>query len=117
MSDDKPSAGFVSLGSLKRTATRSAPDILAEIRRIYFKTTKQTVLNDLAHAIELLKSLPDEETREKAHVYMEGIAQMRNEWIKTEGKGQKGKGKGQGKGQGKGKGARGKIKGPQGEPE
>ena len=124
MSDDKAGAGFVSLGSLKGTAPKSAPEILAEIRRIYFKTTKQTVLNDLAHAIELLKSLPDEETREKAHVYMEGIAQMRNEWIKAEGKGQRAKGKGQGKGegakgkgQGKGEGAKEKRKGPKGEPE
>ena len=98
MSDDKPPAGFVSLGTLKGAGPKSPPEILAEIRRIYFRTTKQTVLNDLAHAIELLKSLPDEEAREKAHVYMEGIAQMRNEWIKTQGKGERGKGKGQGKG-------------------
>jgi hypothetical protein len=90
MSEENP-AGFVSLGTLKGTAPKSAADIVAEIRRIYFKTTKQTVLNDLAHAIELLKSLPDEESREKAHVYMEGIAQMRNDWLKPEIK--KGKGK------------------------
>jgi hypothetical protein len=94
MSDDKPGTGFVSLGALKGTAPRSAPEILAEIRRIYFNTTKQTVLNDLAHAIELLKSLPDEDARAKAHVYMEGIAQMRNEWFKTKGKGTTAKGKG-----------------------
>jgi hypothetical protein len=93
MSDDKPSTGFVSLGALKGTAPNSPTEILAEIRRIYFKTTRQTVLNDLAHAIELLKSLPDEETRDKAHVYMEGIAQMRNEWLKTGGKGKKAKGR------------------------
>jgi hypothetical protein len=93
MSDDKPSStGFVSLGALKGTAPRSPAELLAEIRRIYFKTTKQTVLNDLAHAIELLKALPDEESREKAHVYMEGIAQMRNEWLTSKGKGQKAKG-------------------------
>ena len=98
MSDDKPaSTGFVSLGSLKGTEPRSPAEILGEIRRIYFKTTKQTVLNDLAHAIELLKALPDEESREKAHVYMEGIAQMRNEWIKAKGKGQSAKGRDQGK--------------------
>jgi hypothetical protein len=113
MSDDKPAAGFVSLGTLKGAAPKSPPEILAEIRRIYFKTTKQTVLNDLAHAIELLKSLPDEESRQKAHVYMEGIAQMRNEWIKREGKGQRAKGKGQGKGaKEEGKGAKEEGKGP-----
>jgi hypothetical protein len=106
MSDDKPAGtGFVSLGSLKGTAPTSPAEIVAEIRRIYFKTTKQTVLNDLAHAIELLKALPDEESREKAHVYMEGIAQMRNEWIKSQGKGQKAKGKGSKPGQ-KAKGKR-----------
>jgi hypothetical protein len=91
MSED-PVNGFVSLGSLKGQAPKSPAEILAEIRRIYFKTTKQTVLNDLAHAIELLKSLPDEETREKAHVYMEGLAEMRNEWLKP-GKGPTSKGK------------------------
>ena len=56
---------------------------LAEIRRIYFNTTKQTIRRDLAHAIELLKSLPSEEEREKATVYMEGLAQMRREWART----------------------------------
>lgn len=75
---DKP-AGFVSLKSL----THGAPDPAAaveEIRRIYFRTSQRTIENDFAHAIELLKSLPDEETRQKAHVYMEGLAEMRKEW-------------------------------------
>lgn len=76
MADDK---GFVSLSSLKKGAPnpRAALD---EIRRIYFKTTKKTIDNDFAHAIELLKSLPSEVEREKATVYMEGLAQMRKEW-------------------------------------
>ena len=75
---EKP-AGFVPLKSL----TGGAPDparALQEIRDIYFKTSRQTIDNDFAHAIELLKSLPDEETRFKAHVYMEGLADMRREW-------------------------------------
>ena len=70
---------FVPLGSLrgeKGDATRA----LAEIRKIYFATTKKTIQNDFAHAIELLKSLDSEEEREKATVYMEGLAQMRKEW-------------------------------------
>jgi len=73
--------GFVPLKSLKQ----GAPDpmaALAEIRRIYFKTTKKTIEHDIAHAIELLKGLPSEEEREKASVYMEGLAQMRKEWGK-----------------------------------
>ena len=76
MADD---TGFVPLKSLKQ----SAPDpkaALGEIRRIYFKTSKKTIEHDIAHAIELLKSLPSEEEREKATVYMEGLAQMRREW-------------------------------------
>jgi hypothetical protein len=71
--------GFVSLKSLKH----GAPDpkaALAEIRRIYFKTSKKTIEHDIAQAIDLLKSLPSEEEREKATVYMEGLAQMRREW-------------------------------------
>ena len=82
MTDDpKPAAGFVPL----KAVTRGAPDpaaALAEIRQIYFKTSRVTIENDFAHAIELLKSLPDEETRFKAHVYLEGLAEMRREWTR-----------------------------------
>jgi hypothetical protein len=75
----KPPAGFVSLQSLKQGQPDPAV-ALAEIRRIYFKTTRQSIEHDLAHAIELLKSLGSEEEREKATVYMEGLAQMRRDW-------------------------------------
>ena len=77
----KPPAGFVSLKSLKQGAPDSAT-ALAEIRRIYFKTTRQTIDHDLAHAIELLKSLPSEDEREKATVYMQGLAEMQRNWAK-----------------------------------
>lgn len=76
---DKP-AGFVSLRSLKQGPTADPQKVLADIRTIYFKTTQQTIQHDLAHAIELLKTLPSEEEREKARVYMDGLAQMRTEW-------------------------------------
>ena len=79
---DKP-AGFVSLQSL----TKGTPDpasALDEIRRIYFTTARQTIEHDFAHAIALLKSLPDEEARSKAHVYMEGLAEMMREWEKSQ---------------------------------
>lgn len=79
MSDDKPAAGFVSLKSVKHGAPDPAA-ALAEIRQIYFRTSRQTIDNDFAHAIELLKSLPDDEARARAHVYMEGLAEMRREW-------------------------------------
>jgi len=73
--------GFVPLKSLKQGSPDPAA-ILADIRRIYFKTTRRTIEHDIAHAIELLKSLPSEEAREKATVYMEGLAQMRREWAR-----------------------------------
>ena len=72
-------ADFISLKSLKE-GVRDPAAILGEIRRIYFQTTKRTIEHDLAHAIALLKSLPTEEDREKARVYMDGLAQMRGEF-------------------------------------
>ena len=77
----KTPARFVSLTSLKQGAPDPAAAI-AQIRRIYFKTTRQTIEHDFDHAIELLKSLGTEEERERATVYMEGIAQMRKDWGK-----------------------------------
>ena len=65
-------------------------DKLAEIRRLYFKTTKQTIEEDLTKALDLLKSMPSEEERERATVYMEGMAQMRKDWAGKKGKGKQG---------------------------
>jgi hypothetical protein len=58
----------------------SADDKHAEIRRLYFKTRRQTIQEDLTKALDLLKSMASEEERERATVYMEGMAQMRAEW-------------------------------------
>jgi hypothetical protein len=55
-------------------------DILREIERLYYETKAGTVQRDLARAIELLKQLPDDETRQRAAVYMDGLMQMRSEW-------------------------------------
>jgi hypothetical protein len=55
---------------------------LAEIRQLYFKATRSTIDRDFDRAIDLLKSLPEGE-REKATVYMEGLAQMRKEFKGT----------------------------------
>ena len=60
----------------------SADDKLAEIRRLYFRTTRQTINEDLARALDLLKSMQSEEERERATVYMEGLAQMRSDWTR-----------------------------------
>jgi hypothetical protein len=64
---------------------------LAEIRRLYFTTTRGTVQQDLEKALDLLKSIPSEDERERATVYMEGMAQMRRDWSGSQRK--KGKGK------------------------
>ena len=75
----KPHTGFVSLKSV----TKGTPDpaaALDDIRRIYFKTTRETIEHDFAHALELLKALPDEDLRSKAHVFMEGLAEMQRDW-------------------------------------
>ena len=58
----------------------SPEDKLAEIRRLYFKTTRQTIQPDIEKALDLLKSMGSEEERERATVYMEGLAQMRKDW-------------------------------------
>ena len=52
----------------------------AEIKRLYYGATRQTIQQDLAKALDLLKSMTTEEERERAAVYMDGLAQMRSEW-------------------------------------
>jgi len=83
--------GFVSLKSLKQ-GPASPGDTLALLRRIYFKTTKQTIEHDFAHAIELLKGLESEEEREKATAYMHGLSELQREWSpKQKGPSEKGR--------------------------
>ena len=64
----------------------SGDDKLAEIRRLYFKTTAKTIQQDLERALDLLKSMNTEEERERAAVYMEGLAQMRKDWQRKKGR-------------------------------
>ena len=61
---------------------RPVEEILAEIRQLYFKTTSGTILRDFDRAIDLLKSIPLPADRQRATVYMEGLAEMRKEWKK-----------------------------------
>ena len=70
----------------------SADDKLTEIRRLYFQTTRHTIQADLARALDLLKSMNTEEERERATVYMEGLAHMRSDWGLAGKKGKKPKG-------------------------
>lgn len=58
----------------------SAEDKLAEIRRLYFNTTAKTIQQDLEKALDLLKSMNSEDERERATVFMEGLAEMRKDW-------------------------------------
>ena len=53
---------------------------IAEIRKMYFAATPKTIQRDLDRAIDILKSLQDDEARGKAAVYMEGLNEMRKEW-------------------------------------
>ena len=53
---------------------------LAEIRKMYFETTPKTIQRDLDRAIDILKSLKDDDERGKAAVFMEGLNEMRKEW-------------------------------------
>jgi hypothetical protein len=68
----------------------SADDKVAEIRRLYYQTSKATIKQDLAKAINLLKSMSSDEERERVAVYMDGLSQMRSDWARqTKGRGKK----------------------------
>lgn len=56
-------------------------DQLAEIKQMYFKTTAKTIERDFDRAIDLLKTMAEDQ-RHRATVYMEGLAQMRKEFGK-----------------------------------
>lgn len=57
-------------------------DALAEIKRLYSSTTRATIMRDFDRAIDLLKSMRSEDERQRAAVYMGGLAQMRAQWTK-----------------------------------
>lgn len=67
--------------------------VLEQLRALYFGATKATVGDDFVRAIDLFKQLTVEEEREKAAVFMEGIAEMRREWAAEGGGPRKGGGK------------------------
>ena len=55
-------------------------DKLAQIRALYFRTTRATILRDFDTAVDLIKSMETEAERERATVYMQGLAEMRKEF-------------------------------------
>lgn len=52
---------------------------VAEIRRLYFVTTAETIERDLGRAIAIFKTL-GEQDRARVAAYMDGLSQMRSEW-------------------------------------
>ena len=58
-----------------------ADEQLAEIKQLYFKTTRKTIDRDFDRAVDLIKSMPEDQ-RHRASVYMEGLAQMRKEFTR-----------------------------------
>ena len=62
----------------------SADDKHAEIKRLYYSATRHTIQQDLDKAIGLLKSMANEDERDRAAVYMDGLTQMRSEWARAE---------------------------------
>ena len=55
---------------------------LEEIKKLYYQASRSTIQRDFDRAIDLLKSMPNEEERERATVYMEGLAEMKSQWAK-----------------------------------
>jgi hypothetical protein len=55
---------------------------LAEIKRLYYQTSRPAIQRDLARAIDLVKSMASEDERERAAVYLDGLSQMRSDWAR-----------------------------------
>ncbi len=55
------------------------PDQLEAIKKLYYSATRATIGRDFDRAIDLLKAMPAAD-RDRAAVYMEGLAEMRKEF-------------------------------------
>ena len=69
------------LDSCNRFPMPTSAQIRARIKQIYHSATRTTVEEDLRQAITLLKKLEGESERARVAVYMDGLSQMRSEWI------------------------------------
>ena len=56
---------------------------LDDIRQLYFATTAATIEADFDRAIDLVKAMASEEERERAVVFMEGLAEMKKQWVRS----------------------------------
>ncbi len=59
-------------------------ETLARLKELYFRTTPATIEDAFDEAIDLLKTLPSDDDRARAAVYMEGLAEMKQEFAKTQ---------------------------------
>jgi hypothetical protein len=55
-------------------------DPLARIKQLYYGASKATIVRDFDEAIDLLKTMTSETERERATVYMNGLAEMKTQW-------------------------------------
>jgi hypothetical protein len=55
-------------------------ETLARLKELYFTTTPATIEDAFDEAIDLLKALPSDDERQRAAVYMEGLAEMKQEF-------------------------------------
>jgi hypothetical protein len=55
-------------------------ETLARLKALYFTTTAATIEDAFDEAIDLLKTLPSDDERQRAAVYMEGLAEMKQEF-------------------------------------
>ena len=56
---------------------------LDEIRKLYFAATAATIEADFDRAIDLVKAMASEEERERSVVFMEGLAEMKKQWMRS----------------------------------
>jgi hypothetical protein len=59
-------------------------ETLARLKVLYFETTPATIEDAFDEAIDLLKTLPSDDERERAAVYMEGLAEMKQEFASAQ---------------------------------
>lgn len=64
---------------------------LEQLRTLYFNASQGSIDDDFLKAIALFKQLTSDDDREKAAVFMEGIAEMRKEWGGSSGAGDTGR--------------------------
>jgi hypothetical protein len=55
-------------------------DPAAEIKRLYFTATRDTIERDLTRALDLLTRMASDDERERVAGYMHGLAELKRDW-------------------------------------